>query len=43
MAVMTNNPRVIDLVSFVQTIVLGLNQKAVDKGLQLVFETKPAG
>lgn len=35
---MTNTPRVVDLVTFTQTIVQGLNQKATDKGLQLIFE-----
>ena len=34
---MTNVPKVTDLVPFVQTLCEGLNQKAVDKGLRLVF------
>ena len=34
---MTNIPRVVDVVPFTQTIVEGLNQKAIDKGLQLKF------
>ena len=34
---MTNIPKVTDLVPFVQELVEGLNQKAVDKGLRLVF------
>jgi PAS domain S-box-containing protein len=35
---MTNTPRVVDLVTYTQTIVQGLTQKATDKGLQLIFE-----
>lgn len=34
---MTNNPRVLDVVPFTQTIVQGLTQKATDKGLKLTF------
>ncbi len=34
---MTNIPKVVDLVPFTQTIVEGLAQKAVDKGLSLTF------
>jgi len=34
---MGNTPRVVDIVPFTQSIVLGLTQKAGDKGLQLTF------
>jgi PAS domain S-box-containing protein len=34
---MTNTPRVVDVVPFIQTIVQGLTQKAADKGLVLTF------
>ncbi len=34
---MTNNPRVLDVVPFTQTIVQGLTQKATEKCLQLTF------
>jgi PAS domain S-box-containing protein len=35
---MGNTPRVVDMVSYVQTIAQGLTQKAADKGLGLVFK-----
>lgn len=34
---MTNIPKVIDIVPFIQTITQGLAQKAADKGLRLIF------
>lgn len=34
---MTNIPRVVDIASFTETIVQGLTQKAIDKGLTLTF------
>jgi len=34
---LTNAPKVVDVVPFTQTIVEGLTQKAIDKGLQLNF------
>lgn len=35
---MTNNPKVVDIVTYTGTITQGLQQKAADKGLQLVFK-----
>lgn len=35
---MTNLPRVVDMVTYVQTITQGLTQKAADKGLGLIFK-----
>ena len=35
---MTNEPKVVDLVAYTETIAQGLIQKAADKGLQLVFK-----
>lgn len=34
---MTNNPKVVDIGAFTETIVQGLTQKATDRGLQLVY------
>lgn len=35
---LTNTPKVVDLVPFAETITQGLTQKAIDKGLTLVFK-----
>lgn len=40
---MSNTPKVVDLVPFIQTIVQGLTQKAADKGLNLVFTPGETG
>lgn len=36
-----NNPKVIDIVNFVKEITEGLEQKAIEKGLRLVFKPEP--
>lgn len=40
---LSNNPKVIDVVAFAGDIVEGLQQKASDKGLQLLFKPAPKG
>lgn len=34
---LANNPKVVDIMAYTETIVQGLNQKAIDKGLTLTF------
>ena len=38
-----NNPKVVDIVKFVQEITEGLEQKAIAKGLKLIFKPVPEG
>lgn len=40
---MTNIPKVVDLVTYTQTIAEGLTQKAADKGLELIFKPQTSG
>jgi PAS domain S-box-containing protein len=40
---LSNNPKVVDVVTFVHDIVQGLEQKASDRGLRLVYEPIPDG
>jgi len=40
---MQNNPRVVDIVPYTETIIQGLQQKAVDKGLSLQFVPSDSG
>lgn len=38
---LSNNPKIINLVDFINEIVQGLNKKATDKGLRLVYKPRP--
>lgn len=40
---MSNNPKVVDIVTFTAEITKGLEQKAIDKGLKLKFKPMTAG
>ena len=40
---LSNNPKVVDVVAFVQDIVLGLTPKAEAKGLRIVYKPMPDG
>jgi len=38
---MSNNPKVVNIVTFTHDVVQGLKQKAADKGLQLIYKPMP--
>ena len=40
---MSNNPKVVDIVIFLHEILQGLEQKATDKGLRLIYKPMPEG
>jgi len=40
---LSNNPQVVNIVTFTRDILQGLDKKAADKGLQLIFKPMPEG